>query len=71
MDDELKTTTTIKFNEVSRAVVDAENAIRYSLSLQQSMVSPDIGTGKQLDLFKYSPIDTSNTTPKQNLFYFY
>jgi len=59
-----------KFNKLCHAVVNAENAIRYSLHLQQSMISPDMGISQTLDIFKYTPIDTSDTSPKQNLLLF-
>ncbi len=59
-----------KFNKIFRSIVDAENTIRNALHLQNSMIENDIGEGDQLDITRYSPMDTSNNTPYQNLLLF-
>jgi hypothetical protein len=67
----LKESMIIKFNRIFRSVVDAENALRNALHLENSMVENDIGgAGDQLDITRYTPMDTSNNTPYQNLLLF-
>ena len=56
-----------KFNKIFKSVIDAENAIRASLQLQNSMVESEIGDGEQIDIIKFTPMDTSNNTAYQNL----
>ena len=67
-----QTVYTHKLNSIFRAVVNAESAIKYSLYLQNSMTETDIGDDNQdpLELFKYSPPDTSTNNAKQNLMLF-
>jgi hypothetical protein len=70
IDEDVKEEVVIKFNKIFRAIVDAENAIRYSLHLQSSMTETDIGRAEELDIFKFTPIDTSGNNSKQNLMLF-
>ena len=59
-----------KFNKVFKSLIDAENAIRYTLHLQNSMIENEIGENEQLDITRYTPADTSNNTAYQNLLLF-
>jgi hypothetical protein len=59
-----------KFGKISRAIINAEQAIAKVIHLQSSMLDTDIGESEQLDITKYSTIDTSNNTPYQNLLLF-
>jgi hypothetical protein len=66
-DPDERSETILKFNKIFKSVIDAENAIRASLQLQNSMVESEIGQGEQIDIIKFTPMDTSNNTAYQNL----
>lgn len=68
--EEQRITLTMKFNKIFRAIIDAENALRNALHLQNSMIETDIGEGEILDITRFSPMDTSNNTPYQNFLLF-
>jgi len=70
IEDEVKEEVVIKFNKIFRAIIDAENAIRYSLHLKDSMTETDIGRSDQLELFNYTPINTEDNKPKHDLLLF-
>ena len=73
-DDEIDETDMVefkaKFNKIFRAVISGENTIRYALHLQNAMIESDIGYDDQLDITKYTPMDTSNNNAYQNLLLF-
>ena len=50
-----------------KAIVDADHAIRSSLHLKSSMIEDEIGEGNELNINRYAELDTSSTSPKQNV----
>ncbi len=60
----------IKFNKIFNAIVQADLALRHSLCLQNAMTETYIGSGDQLDMHRFTPIDTSNNNAKQNVILF-
>jgi hypothetical protein len=65
-DKELKDEINTKFNKLYTAVIDAENAIQYSLYLKSSMTLEYIGTVSK-NIFRFNEIDYEDNIPYQNL----
>ena len=58
----------MKFNKIFSALIDAENAIRSSLFLQNSMSEEEFKVSdSDIGLFRFTPMDYSNNSPYQNL----
>jgi hypothetical protein len=57
-----------KFNKIFSTIIDAENAIRNSLFLQNSMIEEEFSIQPNDNgLYRFTPIDYSTNSPYQNL----
>ncbi len=59
-----------KFAKLFRAVIDADNAIQFSLYLKSSMTQEEVGKAEGLtkqDLFRFTEIDYEKLSPYQSL----
>lgn len=57
-----------KFNKIFSTIIDAENAIRNSLFLQNSMIEEEfVVQTNDNGLYRFTPIDYSSNSPYQNL----
>lgn len=60
--------TKAKFNKIFSTIIDAENAIRNSLFLQNSMIEEEFSIqANDNGLYRFTPIDYSSNSPYQNL----
>ena len=58
----------MKFNKIFSTITDAENAIRNSLFLQNSMMEEEFNISENDNgLYRFTPIDYSTNSPYQNL----
>ncbi len=66
-DFEMKSDIESKINKISKALVDADNAIQSTLYLKSSMTQEDIGHELKQDIFRFSEINYEDNIPYQNL----
>lgn len=66
-DSEMKSDIQSKINKISKALVDADNAIQSTLYLKSSMTQEDIGHELKQDIFRFSEINYEDNIPYQNL----
>ena len=58
----------MKFNKIFSTITDAENAVRNSLFLQNSMMEEEFSISENDNgLYRFTPIDYSTNSPYQNL----
>lgn len=58
----------MKFNKIFSTITDAENAVRNSLFLQNSMMEEEFNISENDNgLYRFTPIDYSTNSPYQNL----
>lgn len=70
LDESEKDTVIQKTNKIFKSIIDAENALRSSLHLQNSMIEKEIGSDENPDIMRFTPMDTSNNTQYQDLLLF-